>query len=154
LKKEYLFDYAFIHPITMKLVNLKLGDLILVKYQADLCFPAVCWPLSQLEKWQVALSKPMLSLHGLQVRAENDVNVKVFKLDKSTCEKAEKVILSIVNATDCLFNKTDRENNNDEEDSAESSESSLVLGFLKEMYLNKYVLENQQVNNRQKPFFC
>ena len=114
----------------MKLVNLKLGDLILVK-PADML--AVCWPTSQLENSQISFSKSLLDLNGMQVVGAR--NVLVTKLDKSKCESASEITVELLSEPGLL---------DDNEDSI--NELDLIIAFLKEVYVNKYLLSNQQIS--------
>ncbi len=145
-KKEYIFDYALINPYTMKLLGLKLGDLILVRNSTSF-IPVVCWPFGNIEIWQVALSKSLMSLNGIFQSSDLEINAKIYKLDRTKSGQAKKVILKVVSQPNIILNDFETQENASDEDTVHKNESFIILGLFKEMYLNKFVIENQQVKS-------
>jgi hypothetical protein len=121
------------NPTTMKLVNLKLGDLILVKPVEFVNMLSICWPTSQLENSHISFSKSLLDLNGIQI--EGAKNVLVTKLDKSKCESASEITVELLSDLSLLDDKEESIN-----------ELDLIIAFLKEVYVNKYLLSNQQIS--------
>ncbi len=122
----------------MKMADFKLGELVLIKYTNFINILAICWPTNQIEYSQVALSKIQLDLNGIQV--ENSSKFHLYKMDKSKCYQAIEIIIEAVgDSCSFLYEKND--------DSEElEKEAKLIMQFLKEIYTNKYILEDQLVN--------
>ena len=89
----------------------------------------------------------MLNLNGIQKTVDLSVthNVSLFKLNKSMCDQALEVNVEVVDAQGCLLDQTKADGDNDDIE-GEKSDYDLVMGFLKETYLNKFIKGNQEVN--------
>lgn len=151
MSKDLLFLYAFLNPSTMQLSGLKLGDLILVKHTSQVYFLAICWPTNQVDSWQISLSKETLRLYGVQATSSNSTrtNLSIFKLNKNICDyQALEIAVELVDSDGCdlVLEESAADDGDSEESERSRNDLDLVLGFLKENYLNKFLIENQQVN--------
>ncbi len=150
INKEYLIDYAFIHPTIMKHFDIDLGDLLLIqRYDMNNLLLHQClnisWPSNVVNLNQISLNKINFMLNignqagSLQI---NDSFLLVSRLDKSKANKSIEIKLKfssqLSNISDSIFN-ANTENNEDEI----NNEKQLILSLLKEIYLNKIVILNQ-----------
>lgn len=129
----------------MKLIDLKLGDLVLLKYQSEISILAICWPSSQIDQSQLALSQSTLNIHGIQLgNDELNVYVSLCKLDKTQFCQASEMTVEVVSDEGNVFAESELINDADNSDMT-NCELSLLKGLIKEMYLGKFVLDDQQV---------
>ncbi len=137
ISKEYLFDFAFLNPSTMKLCNLALGDTILIENLNENLIKdtnyqifCTCWPQNLLDPTQIALNKSYLTINGFCV----DQNILLHRISRNDLVHADQISLELVKnlSSTVLFNASNNENDFD-----------LILDFLKEIYLNKSISSNQ-----------
>ena len=147
LSKDLLFYYAFINPTTMQLAGLKLGDLILVKHTHQTYFLSICWPTNQVESCEISLSKSTLRLYGIQYASDSKTNLGIVKLNKNICDsQALEVAIELVDSDGLdLVLEEIADGAVEGGGSKPRTDLELVLGFLKENYLNTFLIENQQV---------
>ena len=121
----------------MKLCSLELGDTILIKILSEnkivSQFTSICWPSNQVEQSQISFNKSFLTLNGLTnsqlVFVQKYTNKKTLVANEIDIEYVRN--LSSIN----LFNS----------ESFELDDANLILGFLKEIYLNKTILVGQNL---------
>lgn len=123
--KEYLFDFAFINPVTMRLADFKLGDLIVIKdLNTNINMVAICWSSPQIDLSQVSFNKNYLNLNNIQL----DQSVICYKL-KDKPKIASEIKL------DYSLSSLDLEKDTD-----------LFMAYLKEIYLGKFLQTNQPLS--------
>lgn len=121
IPKDYLVDFVFINPTTMKLCNFKIGDyLVLFSQDIPVCM-VKCWPLNSIELDKIALSKPYLTNNQVIIRKYDSIET-LLNLNLTLVQQ----IPFKIN----LFN----------EDYAYLSE------FFKDIYQNKVILKDQLLN--------
>ncbi|CAF0716586.1 unnamed protein product [Brachionus calyciflorus] len=136
INKEYLNNFAFLNPNTMKISNLELGDNILVKIISNTNkltsqFTCVCWPSNQIDQSNISLNKNLLFLNGLSIPQ----TVLVQKLPKKL--QANEIDIEYVRNLSSI--------NLFESESSQLEDTKLITGFLKEIYLNKSVIPGQNL---------
>ena len=125
--KEYLFDYAFLNPATMRLADLKLNDLLLLKdLNTNTDCVAVCWPSASVDLSQIALNKNYLALNCIPLEQP----VVCSKLTTRS-KPASLINLEYVNSANGFSVEEDL---------------SLVMAYLKEIYLGKCILSKQSIS--------
>jgi hypothetical protein len=152
INKEYLIDYAFIHPSIMKHFKIDLGDLLLLE-QYDMNnslinqYLSISWPSNLINLDQISLNKInfMLNIGNLAGSSQiNDSFILVSKLDKLKANQSIEIKLQfsthLSSISDSIFIN---ENNNTENEDEINNEKELILSLLKEIYLNKIVILNQ-----------
>lgn len=130
LNKEYAFDFAFMHPLTMKTAGVELGDVCLVNiyltnHHIDML--CTCWPSTQVDLANVAVNRNYLQLYGVQPQPA--LFIKSNGLVKF---KANNVDVKFVPAASSSFSPVEN-----------STDLKLVNDFLKEIYANKHLLVGQ-----------
>lgn len=138
---EYTFDFAYINQATMKACNIELGDTILVKIAIDndsnpIEIICTCWPSNQLELTDIALSKVYLNINGIDLNS-NKTNVIVVKPNRLRKVNANTIDIELIKSL-CSTNFIDLATKFD------NTEVELIQNFLKEIYLNKFVLTSRQ----------
>ena len=138
ISKEFLFDFAFMNPLTMKLMNLDVGESVLVTHMdSALSLVVTCWPSTQIFQPHVSLSKNYLAINGMNSPTE----LLVQKLRKLNTQIA--VNMSITFQNGLSSNNPFAVTLNDA--SAVEDDQKLILAYLKEIYLNKCLRSEQNV---------
>lgn len=133
----------------MKLANLELGDTILVKLidtsldtlDSITEFLCTCWPLSQIDPSQISINKNLTMLNG--IKSDSSTNLLVIKPEieskKSIADEVDIEFVRSLSSTD-LFDE-EQDLNEKENDDLE-----MIMNFLKEIYLNKFIMPGQCLN--------
>lgn len=130
LSKDYTFDFAFVHPSTMRTLRIGPADpLLLVRPADSLDMLCTAWPSTQLDLADVSLSKTYLNLNGVKLDSTN--NILFARPDPSRCFKAANIDVDLLINNRELFD--------------EQAETRLIESLLKDTYLNKHVLDGQSL---------
>ena len=125
--KEYLFDIAFLNPATMRLADLKLNDLILLKdLNTNTDCLAMCWPSASVDFSQISLNKSYISLCCIPI----DQLVVCYKMPTKPTAAS---LISL-------------EYSNGSNEFGIEEDASLVIAYLREAYLRKFVLIKQPLS--------
>lgn len=123
-----MFDFAFVHPATMRKLRIGPADPLLIRLNS---LDVICtaWPSTQFDLADVALLKPYLDLNGVKLDAENK-NVLLARPNPSRCSEAANIEVDLLGRE--LFDEKD--------------EIRLIESLLKHTYFSKYVLDRQSLS--------
>lgn len=137
INKEYLIDFVFINPNTMKNSNFNLGDTLVIKMISNKNlisqFSSVCWPSNQISLFNLGINKKIMSLNG--IFECQTVMVQKYE-DRKKLQAVEIDVEYVSNlSSTSIFDL----------ESTFSEDSNLILAFLKEIYLNKTIIAGQHL---------
>ena len=147
ISKEFLFDFAFMNPSTMKLMNITIGDSVCLSTnvcQNSTSLTITCWPCAQINPSQISLSKQYLLINGIHLESHVFLTENITKSNCRRMQAAKNVNIEFVRAQstcDPFCRKKSPDRDEEEED---SGDLKLILGFLKELHTNKILVESNQ----------
>lgn len=130
INKEFLFDFVFINPNTMNLCNFKIGAPLVVQYSHGQYSSAKCWPLLSLQVDKIAFSKQFVLLNNMTIDSTSSIQ-RIFMVNDKQILSIKQITLNII-----ISNSNKIETLND-------ADKKLLLSYLKEIYLNKFIIKNQ-----------
>lgn len=133
MNKEYLFDFLFLNPQTMSLCGFKIGSPLLIEYTTSdssmspsyIC--CTCWPLHTIQIDRISLNKQ----YTLSNQIDTIKRIKLYTKHPYEINKLNLTILSS-NHSNILTSITNQDQN-------------LIINYLKNIYLNKLIINNQQL---------
>ena len=132
INKEFLFDFVFINPITMKLCNFKIGNYFVIEDSQGAFISVKCWPLLSLQIDRISLSKQIIFENNLNVEMPSSIR-RIFSINKENMFHISQITLNLINLnkhfklTDLVLNK-------------------LLIIYLKGIYLNKFITKSQIIS--------
>ena len=139
ISKEFLFDFAFMHPTTIKLMNLSIGDSFCVTCPStNMSLIVTCWPSAQISQSHISICRQYFLINGFCLemtchllaqkhgwktnQIAKNLNLK-FEPTQSTCDPFDVAVV-------------DNENN----DANQTNDRKLIISFLKEIHRKKFLI--------------
>jgi hypothetical protein len=128
--KEFLFDFVFMNPITMKLCNFKIGNYLVIEDSQGEYISVKCWPLLSLQIDRISLSKQIIFDYNLTIETPSSIR-RIFKIIKEDMFDISQITLNPIFSKLAL-------NENDLK--------KLLPIYLKGIYLKKFITKNQLIS--------
>jgi hypothetical protein len=160
ISKEFLFDFAFMNPNTMKLMNINIGDSVCLS--TNVCHTntstttitnssliiITCWPCAQINPSQISLSKHYLLINDIHLESHLFLTENITKSNsRHLLQVAKRVNIEFIRAQstcDPFCRKKSIDRDEEEEEEGDSGDLKLILGFLKEIHTNKILVESDK----------
>ena len=139
ISKEFLFDFAFMHPTTLKLMNLNIGDSFCVTCPTtNMSLIVTCWPSAQINQSHISICKQYLLINGFCLEMTCHLLAKKHAL-KTNHQIAKNLNLKFepTQSTCDPFVAVVANENNDEK---QTNDLKLIVSFLKEIHRKKFLI--------------